>query len=300
MLLRAVASTLGLLIASTAGRAPPACSQCSGQLPPGMSRSPICGTPFCPPDEGAMPAPLPRPVAMTHTQRDVVERARHAARLASEAAKPVVLEWLGSEDFLAELDGCCEHIHKMSRHERLEWIDAEFRVAELAHNFNDESGKCTAGPEGDESICLGYNASFFYNLWDIQLLTEQGSSASPPSPSPQNFTLNCSVVDDPRTRLCGNGVCKASSSHPFGFTCTCAPGYHSSTPSQFMFCDKKIPLKCEAQQSRLSCENSTGGSPPGWGQLPDCQWVTELQRCVKLAATQSQSRQNTDIAEVGL
>ena len=287
----------GSACAGAAG-APYQCRECSAQLPPGMSRSPICGTPICPPDEQPFPAPLPRPAPMTHTQRKVVERARHAASQASEAARPVILEWLDSQDFVDELDGCCEHIHKMTKHERLAWIDAEFRVAELAHNFQVESGGCPAGPEGDESICLGYNASFFYNLWDIQLMTEQ--RPSPPPPASTNFTLNCSIVDDPNTALCNMGVCNASSNQPFGFTCACEPGYVSSDPAQFHFCDKHIPIKCAAQQSRSACENSTRGPPQGWGQLPDCQWVTEVHRCVELAAAQPIPRQNTDIAEVGL
>jgi hypothetical protein len=93
--------------------------ECLGRYPP----------PSCPPPP--LPPPLPTPPRQTPAQRKLIEHVEKKAEAASKLAKPAVLEWLGSQDFLDELDGCCAEIHQMSPKQRLDWIDAEFVATEM-------------------------------------------------------------------------------------------------------------------------------------------------------------------------
>ena len=98
---------------------PPPGPECNQPLPP----------PSCPPPP--LPPPLPTPPRQTPAQRKLIAEVQRKAEQASQLAKPVVIEWLGSQQFLDELDGCCEEIHKRSPEERLQWIDAEFAATEM-------------------------------------------------------------------------------------------------------------------------------------------------------------------------
>ena len=102
-----------------------------GTPPPGPD--PMCNQPFPPPScpPPPLPPPLPAPPRQTPAQRKLIAEVQRKAKQASQLAKPVVIEWLGSQEFLDELDGCCTEIHNLSAEERLQWIDAEFAATEM-------------------------------------------------------------------------------------------------------------------------------------------------------------------------
>lgn len=291
----------------------PACQECGQTCPSCPPPPPICRTPRCNPPP---PPPLPPQPLQTPTQIKLIAAVDEKAKKASEKAKPQILAWLDSLGFLAELDGCCADIKAMSAKQRLEWIDAELAAAEMVHNFGTQDGQ--SGPQSDETIKLGMNASFFYNLWEIALIGDEKHPKPPPPPpdGPPKPKINCTVVNE--QDMCGEGGNCTSVDAKGDFHCKCFPGWRKpkqqhgggggggggqrpggSTES----CDEKIPLDCKAQQSQQSCENVTGQQDTY--HLPDCKWVSADGKCVILNEHDGQSgggggRQTTDVAEVGL
>jgi hypothetical protein len=121
------------------------------------------------------------------------------------------------------------------------------------HNFSPrgEGG----GPQSDETIRLGWNASFFYNLWEIALMSAEEQAAQP-SKRPH---ANCTEID--MGHECGNGNCTLDSSKAQGFRCVCDAGFTGDD------CENPVPLDCAAQSSRSGCENITGADADNGFQL---------------------------------
>ena len=289
------AALLALAAVAQAQQPDPACQDCGRSDSP-----PACSTPRCNPPP---PPPLPQSPRQTPTQIRLIEHVDEKAKKASEKAKPQILVWLDSPGFLAELDGCCDDIKAMSANQRLDWIDLELAAAEMVHNFGTQDGQ--SGPQSDETIKLGVNASFFYNLWEIALLGDEKHKPPPPSPDgPLKPKINCTVVN--AQDMCGEGGNCTSVDAKGVYHCKCFPGWRKTKQQQGgssgESCDTKIPLDCKVQQSRGSCENVTGSQ--NTYQLPDCKWVSATSKCVILNEPAGQSggggRQTTDVAEVGL
>lgn len=72
---------------------------------------------------------------------------------------------LETKDFTDALGGCCAELQHMTGPERLDWFDSETLATEMVHNFGSGGG---AG--SDETVQLGNNATYFYNLWEIAML----------------------------------------------------------------------------------------------------------------------------------
>jgi|EP01043_Picozoa_sp_COSAG02_P031554 hypothetical protein len=122
------------------------------------------------------------------------------------------------------------------------------RSLRRVHNFGtSDSG---GGPQSDETIRLGQNASFFYNLWEIALIGDEERS------KPHHYVPNCTEIDT--TGQCGNGNCTLDASIARGYRCTCSTGYTGDS------CEERTPLDCAAQGSRATCENVTGHDDNGF------------------------------------
>ena len=119
------------------------------------------------------------------------------------------------------------------------------------HNFG--TGANSVGPVSDETIRLGWNASFFYNLWEVALMGEEARTSKPGS---HHHHANCTEID--ATQQCGNGNCTLDSSAARGYRCVCSTGYMGDD------CEDPKPRDCAIQGSRAACENVTGGQNMGF------------------------------------
>ncbi|CAE6913870.1 unnamed protein product [Symbiodinium sp. CCMP2456] len=78
---------------------------------------------------------FPVPPEQTEEQLSLFEKTTAAAKEASEAATPKVLEFFSSPEFRGVLHECCPDVAALPSQELLERFRAEARVAELAHAF---------------------------------------------------------------------------------------------------------------------------------------------------------------------
>jgi hypothetical protein len=153
--------------------------------------------------------PLPTPPRQTPFQLSHITEVQHKAVTASAAARPSLLALLGGGDFLVALGGCCAGLRGMSPAERLAWFDQESKVVEMVHNF----GRGLGALEGDESITVGANSTYFHNLWEIELLAaELPQGGSPgggqrPNPPPAYLKLMTTPKELINARLCHSFAC---------------------------------------------------------------------------------------------
>eukprot|EP01048_Picozoa_sp_COSAG05_P015580 COSAG05_NODE_1891_length_3884_cov_5.929450_1_plen_729_part_00 len=253
-----------------------------------------------PPHPRAWVPPLPTPPRMTAIQERLIASIQQKAEAASAAAKPRLLGLLNSPDFDAALGGCCAELLAMSAAERLAWFDVESAAAEQVHNFGTSSGG--GGPQSDETIAYGINATYFYNLWEIALLGREASptrvkgncTSNPRCASMEWSPDNCTAHPD---YVCGsNGQCENDPESPQGYVCHCNATWMGPN------CEQRSSENCSQVHSRLSCENTSY-----LARLPSdsCVWVSAEHRCRPTTpggngGGNRHMRQATDVSEVGL
>jgi hypothetical protein len=217
-------------------------------------------------------------------QREVIQSIQRRARKDSLAARKHVLSLLGSAAFEAALDGCCPELLAMSAEARLRWYDQEMLAVEMVHNFGEDG---SGGIQSDETVELGANATFFYNMWEVGLLGAE--LQRPPVP------FNCS--NPMGLRVCGpHGSCHPAPEAPRGFVCHCHTGWLGD------MCSVRVLPNCTTLLSRPTCENISSFDASGGFGLPPCKWVAAHGMCVQLATERPGHGPLTisDVAEVNV
>lgn len=111
-------------------------------------------------------SPWPTPPVQTEAQKALFAKKQAAAKEASEAATPKVLEFFDLPAFREGLAECCPDAAQLSSAELLEQFRAEVRAAELAHAFPSTD----ATQKDDTNIGLQKQYPWFLNLWQAALI----------------------------------------------------------------------------------------------------------------------------------
>ena len=112
------------------------------------------------------PAVSQLPPRQSESQRSLIAGLQATAAAASDAARPKLLQLLGSQTFRAGLSKCCPSIAQLEPVRLLALLDRQFAAAELTHNFSPVNDDW----ENDVSVATLSNSSYFYNLWEISFL----------------------------------------------------------------------------------------------------------------------------------
>jgi hypothetical protein len=141
---------------------------------------------------------FPVPPEQTQTQAVVWAAQNTAAKVASDAATPLVLATFGSASFKAAIASCCPDVANLSASALLERYRAEVRVTELCHNFPSVPPPDKGHHWFDETIGLAEKYPWFLNQWQAALVLDGNASTprrfDPRRPAP----IHSTAAADPR------------------------------------------------------------------------------------------------------
>jgi len=109
------------------------------------------------------------PLEQTDGQKQAFLTKSAAAKVASEAATPLVLDFFDSAEFRSGLKTCCSEAAEMSSQQLLDAVRAEVKASELAHHAD--------GSSKDMNCQLGLEYDWFLNIDQTDLLKQQVNSS---------------------------------------------------------------------------------------------------------------------------
>jgi len=112
------------------------------------------------------------PAKQTDGQMQAFIKKSAEAKVASEAATPLVLEFFDSSEFRAALKTCCSGVADMPSLTLLEALRAEVRASELAHHAD--------GSTKDMSCEIGLEYDWFLNIDQTELIKQQVTTDDEP------------------------------------------------------------------------------------------------------------------------
>eukprot|EP01062_Namystynia_karyoxenos_P006057 TRINITY_DN1211_c0_g1_i1.p1 TRINITY_DN1211_c0_g1~~TRINITY_DN1211_c0_g1_i1.p1 ORF type:complete len:492 (+),score=83.03 TRINITY_DN1211_c0_g1_i1:80-1477(+) len=129
---------------------------------------------------------VPIPPRITEVQAATVARAEAAARHLSAAARPELLEFLGSPPFKRQLEVFGPELAALSAEELLERFDREVPVHEIVHNIRSvHPGRPDVAAALDNTLATMEGFPYFFNPWQLQALNLFNASNNPDGP--ENF-----------------------------------------------------------------------------------------------------------------
>eukprot|EP01062_Namystynia_karyoxenos_P006058 TRINITY_DN1211_c0_g2_i1.p1 TRINITY_DN1211_c0_g2~~TRINITY_DN1211_c0_g2_i1.p1 ORF type:complete len:493 (+),score=120.77 TRINITY_DN1211_c0_g2_i1:86-1480(+) len=128
---------------------------------------------------------VPVPPKVTKVQAETVARADTAAMALSAAARPELLDFLGSAPVKRQLEIFGPELASLSAEELLERFDREVPVHEIVHNIRSVLHNRTAAAVDDDLETMeGY--PYFFNGWQLQALHLVNNASGDPN-GPENF-----------------------------------------------------------------------------------------------------------------
>ena len=114
---------------------------------------------------------MPMPPLQTDDHVEAMRRGAAAAQVASEAATPRLLSFLGSDSVRAGLARCCPAAAQLEPPALLERLRTIVRTSELVHDFPVGGGAPGTTGSPDVSADMLMRHGWFLNLWQAKLLT---------------------------------------------------------------------------------------------------------------------------------